>query len=107
MIQTWMPAAPADAGRCRNPVFALEMIQTVITKTDLQNGHRSQSSIRPGDDSDEEKMKLTSNGCRCRNPVFALEMIQTYLQVRTLKELKESRNPVFALEMIQTFRSSR
>ena len=38
---------------CRNPVFALEMIQTAISGSQLVHTiFKSQSSIRPGDDSD-------------------------------------------------------
>ena len=87
----------------RNPVFALEMIQTWEDR-DMVGFSRSlsQSSIRPGDDSDI----FTKDGAYWRwsgrNPVFALEMIQTedpeYLAARSAI----CRNPVFALEMIQT-----
>ena len=37
----------------------------------------SQSSIRPGDDSDIPKNKAGVVDAKSRNPVFALEMIQT------------------------------
>jgi len=61
----------------------------------------SQSSIRPGDDSDPIRATAFVSFSTSRNPVFALEMIQTY---RSAGDEKKSsrRNPVFALEMIQT-----
>jgi len=54
MIQTFH----GFSGRCimiqfsRNPVFALEMIQTVLRLAHPAYQETSQSSIRPGDDSD-------------------------------------------------------
>ncbi len=63
----------------RNPVFALEMIQT-------NGGKASQANA-------------TTKG---RNPVFALEMIQTIKKNTRGLMYRKSRNPVFALEMIQT-----
>ena len=38
---------------------------------------KSQSSIRPGDDSDRLFVHSDLKASRSRNPVFALEMIQT------------------------------
>jgi len=71
--------------------------------------HPSQSSIRPGDDSDCKVLLGSMSPKESRNPVFALEMIQTFIaNVNTCEEKKLRRNPVFALEMIQThlFRQS-
>ncbi len=82
MIQTFMIRAELDRKlKCRNPVFALEMIQTQwLTKSVLQRG-----------------------GNWSRNPVFALEMIQTFQEGEIMENiLPVCRNPVFALEMIQT-----
>ena len=87
----------------RNPVFALEMIQTFPHQSDqscdwprsqssIRPGDdsdvaqpswipalasKSQSSIRPGDDSDRNAWSLPEASTKGRNPVFALEMIQT------------------------------
>jgi len=63
----------------RNPVFALEMIQTErrFIAMNGSKGIMSQSSIRPGDDSDYNLKIRRDNKIRSRNPVFALEMIQT------------------------------
>ena len=62
---------------CRNPVFALEMIQT-------WRGPGGRGNVWS------------------RNPVFALEMIQTIWRKYLPWNLEKGRNPVFALEMIQT-----
>ena len=62
----------------------------------------SQSSIRPGDDSDIASWLWSFGDGTSRNPVFALEMIQT-VQTRDRRASGLfRRNPVFALEMIQT-----
>jgi len=56
MIQTWpMVGYSILMIQRRNPVFALEMIQTVNLRPDALNINfrKSQSSIRPGDDSDD------------------------------------------------------
>ena len=67
----------ADVKR-RNPVFALEMIQTSECCGRKLSRKTSQSSIRPGDDSDDTTQKVAeSDSTDSRNPVFALEMIQT------------------------------
>ena len=63
--------------KSRNPVFALEMIQTLNIMRISRMVIRSQSSIRPGDDSDVLTEGLRRGRKDCRNPVFALEMIQT------------------------------
>ena len=69
---------PVEYIKSRNPVFALEMIQTDFwTATDEQVTEASQSSIRPGDDSDKEIHHELQDQNHRRNPVFALEMIQT------------------------------
>ena len=64
--------------------------------------NESQSSIRPGDDSDSSTLHSAHHPSSGRNPVFALEMIQTPNHERSMCWLSKSRNPVFALEMIQT-----
>ena len=49
--------------RGRNPVFALEMIQTDIDlETSLFEYNLSQSSIRPGDDSDRGLLRFRGGG---------------------------------------------
>ena len=61
------------------------MIQTgrkVILYADFIK--RSQSSIRPGDDSDTRSQLSSQRAQSSRNPVFALEMIQTVM-VKTQK----------------------
>ena len=63
----------------------------------------SQSSIRPGDDSDYYYHLVGEGISEGRNPVFALEMIQTWSSQPRRPSAANSRNPVFALEMIQTF----
>jgi len=87
----------------RNPVFALEMIQTkgYISKM-IKKKELSQSSIRPGDDSDQQIVLIWLFLLLCRNPVFALEMIQTRFEFNLIYLETMRRNPVFALEMIQT-----
>ena len=63
----------------RNPVFALEMIQTTMTPIHFRVT-KSQSSIRPGDDSDSRNLVCGwLDTYKSRNPVFALEMIQTIM----------------------------
>jgi len=68
---------------------------------------RSQSSIRPGDDSDKILSAAIWRTLQRRNPVFALEMIQTLENFGVVLHHNLSRNPVFALEMIQTVTQSR
>ena len=82
------------------------MIQTVGRRQARDGAvhQTSQSSIRPGDDSDgfcaDGLVGRRSGG---RNPVFALEMIQTNPTAIMLSlAMHLCRNPVFALEMIQT-----
>jgi len=66
----------------RNPVFALEMIQTERRIYGEKFRKQSQSSIRPGDDSDESMNIDELKDVLSRNPVFALEMIQTVMEPR-------------------------
>ena len=102
MIQTNILLAASLLFLSRNPVFALEMIQTQRRRggqVELSRG--SQSSIRPGDDSDNS-LRKESPMSKSRNPVFALEMIQTKKNNAQYKQRQKRRNPVFALEMIQT-----
>jgi len=54
------------------------MIQTLGDPRDVIQGRvESQSSIRPGDDSDNYSGTTSLLLAKSRNPVFALEMIQT------------------------------
>ena len=79
------------------------MIQTVtVDYMIVDRKDMSQSSIRPGDDSDRFSLDLHSRSKPSRNPVFALEMIQTVTPVVPPSSVQQCRNPVFALEMIQT-----
>ena len=89
----------------RNPVFALEMIQTIIPgphhfcwqKVAIQySPWRWFRRRRAG----RQEMSTELS----RNPVFALEMIQTHLRHHCVGVHRAGRNPVFALEMIQTWR---
>ena len=58
------------------------MIQTRCT-IDRLGRYQSQSSIRPGDDSDISVVGTGNQAPYGRNPVFALEMIQT-AQMRSI-----------------------
>ena len=80
------------------------MIQTALPGSAFpEEEPKSQSSIRPGDDSDLASGASEVVNYISRNPVLALEMIQTVSWHTVSKEqARMRRNPVFALEMIQT-----
>jgi len=83
MIQTVAAKLASHCRFCCNPVFALEMIQTLtgaLARRLIVSP--SQSSIRPGDDSDESMNIDELKDVLSRNPVFALEMIQTVMEPR-------------------------
>ena len=86
----------------RNPVFALEMIQTYSNEKYHRNKFKlSQSSIRPGDDSDRPSLPLFYPPCMSQSSIRPGDDSDADVSRRTSSTAK-SRNPVFALEMIQT-----
>ena len=91
--------------RSRNPVFALEMIQTCIRNVCARRARLSQSSIRPGDDSDGARLRTRMTTTASQSSIRPGD--DSDLTTSNQYPSKKRRNPVFALEMIQTTSNTR